>query len=61
MRQPISPETQVAATLYYLSDAGLMRKKHSFFGTGKSTVSCIVKNVTEMMCQHLGPNSLNFL
>ena len=32
-----------------------MRKKHSFFGIGKSTVSCIVKNVTEMICHQLGP------
>ena len=32
MRQPISPETQVAATLYYLSDAGRMRKTANSFG-----------------------------
>ena len=55
IRQPISPETEVAATLYYLSDAGRMGKTANFFGIGKSTVSSIVKNVTEMKCQHLGP------
>ena len=55
MRQPISPETQVAATLYYLSDAGRMRKTANSFGIGKGAVSRIVKNVTEMICQHLGP------
>ena len=55
MYQPISPETQVAATLYYLSDAGCIRKTANSFGIGKSTVSCIVKNVTEMICQHFGP------
>ena len=55
MREPISPETQVAATLYYLSDAGCMRKTANSFGIRKSTVSCIVKNITEMICRHLGP------
>ena len=55
MRQPISPETQVVATLYYLSDTGRMRKNANSFGIGKSAVSFIVKNVTEMICQHLGP------
>ena len=55
MRRPISRETQVATTLYCLSDTGCMRKNANSFGIGKSTVSCIVKNVTEMICQHLGP------
>ena len=32
-----------------------MRKKHSVFVIGKSIVSWIVKNVTEMICHHLGP------
>ena len=54
MCQPISPETQVAATLYYLSNAGRMRKTANSFGIGKSRVSCIVKNVTEMICQYPG-------
>ena len=49
MRQPVSPEIQVAATLYYLSDAGCMRKTANSFGIGKNTVSCIVQNVTEMI------------
>ena len=49
IRQPISPEIQVAATLYYSSDAGCMRKTENSFGIGKNTVSCIVKNVTEMI------------
>ena len=57
MREPISPETQVAATLYYLSDAGCMRKTANSFGIGKSTVSCIVKNITEMICE----NEVKFL
>ena len=55
MRQPISLNTQVAAVLYYLSDAGRLRKTANSFGIGKSKVSCIVNNVTEMICQHLGP------
>ena len=54
--QPFPPETQVAASLYYLSDAGSMRKAANSFGIKKSTISCVIKNVTEMICQHLGPN-----
>ena len=53
--QPISPEAEVAAILCYLSDAGRMGKIANSFRIVKSTVSSIVKNVTEMKCQHLGP------
>ena len=56
MCQCISRETQVAASLYHLSDAELMRKTANSFGNSieKSSVSCIVKNVTKMKCQDLG-------
>ena len=56
MCQPISRETQVAASLYYLSYAELMRETTNSFGNsiGKSSVSCIVKNVTKIKCQDLG-------
>ena len=45
MRLPVSAETQLAVTLYYLSDAGRMRKTANAFGPGKSTVSNIVVRV----------------
>ena len=39
MRMPISVECQVAATLYYLSDEGRMRKTPNAFGISRSSVS----------------------
>ena len=40
--------------LYYLSDAEHLTKTKNSFGIGKITASCIVKNFTEMIFQHLG-------
>ena len=54
-RNAVSVETQVAATLYYLSDEGRMRKIANSFGLGKSTVSGIVTRVCSAISQHLGP------
>ena len=39
MRMPTSVECQVAATLYYLSDEGRMRKTANAFGISRSSVS----------------------
>ena len=39
MREPISVETQLAITLYYLAGEGRFRKVANAFGVGKSTVS----------------------
>ena len=39
---PVSAELKIALTLYYLSDAGRMRKSANAFGIVKSTVSKIV-------------------
>ena len=39
LRKPVSVETQVAATLYYLADEGRMRKVSNSFGLGKATFS----------------------
>ena len=39
MREPLSVETQVVITLYYLLDEGQYRKSANAFGVGKSTVS----------------------
>ena len=47
--QKISPDSQVAATLYCLSYVGPMKKTANSFGIEKRTVSCIVKSVTEML------------
>ena len=38
LRKPVSVETQVAATLYYLADEGRMRKVSNSLGLGKATV-----------------------
>ena len=39
LRKPVSVETQVAVTLYYLTDEGRMRKISNSFGLGKATLS----------------------
>ena len=44
-RKPVPPEIQLAATLYYLSDAGRQRKTANAFGLSTSTVSIIVRRV----------------
>ena len=43
MRRPISVETQVAVTLYYLSDEGRSRKLANAFGISRSSVSIIIR------------------
>ena len=43
----MSVETQLALTLYFLSDVGRMRKTTNAFGCGISTVSCIVSKDTK--------------
>ncbi len=53
MRQPLSVETQVALTLYYLSDGRRMRKTANAFGCGISTVSFIVRKVTKAISINL--------
>ena len=44
-RDPASVEKQVAAALYYLADKGRMRKVANSFGTGKWTISRIIRCV----------------
>ena len=58
IRQTISPETQVAATLHYLSDAGRMRKTANSFGIGKSIV--LLRMLLRRYVNILDQNSLNF-
>ncbi|XP_057298902.1 uncharacterized protein LOC130629642 [Hydractinia symbiolongicarpus] len=59
MRAAISVETQVALTLYYLSDEGRMRKTANAFGIGKSTVLVVVKRVCKAICDNLGPRLIS--
>ena len=54
-RNVVPVDKQIAATLYYLSDDGRMRKVASAFGIGKSTVSVIIRRVTKAISVHLAP------
>ena len=53
--KPVSVETQVAVTLYYLADEGRMRKISNSFGLGKATVSKVIRRVTSVISEKLGP------
>lgn len=53
MKAAVSVETQVAATLYYLSDGGRMRKKANAFGLASCTIYRIVKRVTTAISTEL--------
>lgn len=55
IRSPISVECQVAATLYYLSDEGRLRKTANAFGISRASVSLIIRRVTKAISLHLGP------
>ena len=54
LSKPVSVETQVAATLYYLADEGRMRKVSNSFGLGKATVSKVIRRVTSVISEKLG-------
>ena len=56
MHEPVEVERQVAATLYYLSDEGRLRKTANAFGLSRSSVSIIIHKVTHAITVHLGPN-----
>ena len=53
MRKPADAPTQVAVTLYYLSDGGRMRKSANSFGLASCTVSFIVERVTKAISKNL--------
>ena len=55
MRRPISVETQMAVTLYYLSDEGRYRKVANAFGISRLSVSIIVRRVCTAISEYLGP------
>ena len=54
MRPPVSVETQVASTLYYLSDEGRLRKTANDFGLSRACVSVIIRRVTSAITVHFG-------
>lgn len=55
MRTPVTPETQVALTLYYFSDEGRLHKVTNAFGLSRSSCSIIVRRVSSAITTHLGP------
>ncbi len=55
MRAPVAVETQVAATLYYLSDEGRLRKTANAFGLSRSVISNIIRRVCYAISNVLGP------
>ena len=56
MRSPVEVERQVAATLYYLSDKGRLRKTANTFGVSRSTISVIIRRVTKAVSIVTGPH-----
>lgn len=59
MRKPIDAETQVAVTLYYLSDEGRLRKTANAFGLSRAAVSVIVRRVCRAITTYLGPKYIS--
>ena len=55
MRSPISVETQLAVTLYSLSDEGRLRKVANAFDLSRASCSIIVRRVSSAISTHLGP------
>ena len=61
LRKPVSVETQVAVTLYYLAGEGRIRKVSNSFGLGKATVSKVIHRVTSVISEKLGPKHILLL
>ncbi len=55
MRKPVTVETQVAVTLYHLSDEGRLRKVANASGLSRSCCSIIARRVSFAITKHLGP------
>ena len=55
MRRPLSVETQVALTLYYLADEGRYRKIDNAFGISRGSVSITIRKVCAAISEYLGP------
>ena len=61
MRDALSVETQVAATLYYLADEGRFRRVANAFGIGKSSVSTKMREACMVITKYLGPKYIKLL
>ena len=59
LREPLSVEKQLAVTLYYLCDEGRYRKVANSFGISRSTVSKVVRKVSYVIANTLGPKYIN--
>ena len=53
MRFSIDVEKQLGITLYYLSDEGRLRKTANAFGVSRSSVSIIIRRVTQVIAMFL--------
>ena len=51
----VDVEKQLGITLHYLSDEGRLRKTASVFGVSRSSLSIIIRRVTQFIAMFLGP------
>ena len=55
LRKAVSVETQVVVTLYYLAGEGKTKNVSNSCGLGKATVSKVIRRVTSVISEKLGP------
>ena len=55
LQKPVSAENQVVVTMYYSGDECIIRKVSNSFGLGKATVSKVIRRVTSVISEKLGP------
>ena len=55
MRHPLSVETRVALTLYYLADEGRYCKIANAFGISRASVPITIRKVCVAISEYLGP------
>lgn len=53
-RRPLSVETQIAVTLYYIADEGRMQKVANAFGIARCTASVVIRRVTQVISNVMG-------
>ena len=58
MRCPVSTEKPVAKTLHYFSDEGRYRKVSNPFGVSRAAVSHVIRRVSLIVTNVLGPKYL---
>ena len=59
MHEPVSVETQLAVTLYCLSDEGRLGKVVNAFGLPRSCCSIIIRRVSSAVATHLSALYMN--